>query len=153
MTPKQYHFPYFFNLRSFNKELRSFGLSSYIKQDHNGMAETLVIIKYKLFQSWRSKDDLMEVPIGMTLMVYQKDLLFWKTGDSSIDMFKVSLENLEDGPEKLQETIELTIFNNCYGCTPTIELTDFVTYVRMGELKYETDFHETFALIIINTSY
>ena len=153
MAPKQYYFPYFFNLSSFNKALKSFGLSSYIKRNQKGIVESLVIVKRKLFQLWDSKYDLMEVPLGMTFMIHGNDLLFWETGNNSINIFKVNLEKLEERQEKLNEKIALSMLENCYGFKPVIELTGFVTYVRMEELKYETDIHEKFAVVIIEKSH
>lgn len=153
MTPKQYYFPYFFNLNSFNKEIKLFGLSSYVKRDDKGMVQSLAIIRYKLFQSLRSKYDLIEIPFGMTLMVHQDNLLFWKTDYNVIDLFRVNLEKLKHSPEKLHDKIRIKMSANCYDCKPIIELANFVTYVRMDELKYETDFHEKFAVIIIDNSH
>lgn len=153
MAAKQYYFPYFFNLSSFNKELKCFGLSSYIKRDQKGVVESLVIIKRKLFQSWRPKYDLMEVPFGMILMIHGNDLLLWETDNNSINIFKVNLEKLVENQEKLNETIALSMLENCYSKKPIIELTGFVTYVRMEELKYETDVYEKFAVVIIEKSH
>jgi hypothetical protein len=92
----------------------------------------------------------MEIPFGMTVMIQQNDLLFWKTDYNSIDIFKINLENLEDGYDQLHDTIPINISSNNYGFTPTIELTDFVTYVRMDELKYEMEYYEKFAIVIID---
>ncbi len=50
MSPKQYYFPYFFNHTDFNKDLKSFGLSSNIIYDYKiQMPLELVIVKHTFF--------------------------------------------------------------------------------------------------------
>ena len=99
MTPTQFYFPYFFHLDKFNKTLSSFDLSSYVTNDEKTkMPQDLIIIEKKPFSFLKSKNTLLTIPFGATLMVQNDKLIYWSTDYGTLDITQVELSSLSNTP-------------------------------------------------------
>ena len=152
MTPIQFYFPYFFKIDTFNKELKPFGLSSYITYNSKTqMPDSLIITKHQLFGLIGSKPTLLTIPLGVTLMIQLDNLFYWKTDYDIIDITQTKLDSLENPTKQISRTIDLektSIGHN--NINTDLELVDFVTFVRKQDLTYKQDYYEKFAIVIIN---
>jgi hypothetical protein len=146
MTPVQYFFPYFFHLDKFNKELKPFQLYSDVTYDSKTkMPDSLIL------SNQGSKDVLLEIAFGTTLMVQEDKLLFWKTDYDLLDISEIQLGNLTGPRNPLNQKIDLLKFNLGHNQIDLdLNLSDFVTFVRKEDLKYQLDYYEKFVIVIIN---
>lgn len=145
MTPTQYYFPYFFQLDTFNKELRSFDLSSFVAYDEKSqMPESLLLKKQT------SKEPLLTIPFGATIMLERNKLFYWKTDTNLIDIIQVDLFSLNEEPELLNAKIDLSLLQlgkNYVRSYLDVDL--LVTYTRKENLTYNQDYFENFVIVII----
>ena len=152
MTPIQFYFPYFFKIDTFNKELKPFGLSSYITyHSKTQMPDSLIITKHQLFGLIGSKPVLLTIPFGVTLMIQSDKLFYWKADYDIIDITQTKLDSLDNPTKQISRTINLEKINIGHNNIHTdLELIDFVTFVRKKDLTYKQDYYEKFAIVIIN---
>lgn len=146
MTPTQHYFPYFFNLDTFNKELKVFGLSSFVTYNSKTqMPDTLSLIKRD------SKAALLTIPFGATLMVQNDKLFYWDTDYDEIDIKQITLLNLIENAIFKNLKVDLLQFSFGQNKIDTeLDLIDFVTYVRKKDLKYDQDYYDQFVIVLIN---
>jgi hypothetical protein len=146
MTPFQHFFPYFFDLDKFNKELKPLQLYSYVtSESKTKMPESLVLSKHG------SKDVLLSISFGTTLMVQGDKLLFWQSDYDLLDISVIQLINISQQPNQLNRKIDLLKFKLGHNqIDHYLNLCDFVTFVRKEDLKYEQDYYEKFVIVIIN---
>ena len=152
MTPTQFYFPFFFHLDKFNKTLSSFDLSSYVPNDEKTkMPQDLIIIEKKLFSFLKSKNTLLTIPFGATLMVQNDKLIYWSTDYDTLDITQVELSSLSNTPITTNKRIDLLKYSLGHNKADTeLDLNDFVTYVRKEDLKYDQDYYEKFVFVFIN---
>lgn len=143
MTPTQYYFPYFLHLDHFNKELKLFDLSSHVNYDpKTQQADALSITNHS------SKDTLLTIPFGATLMVQGHKLFYWKTDYDLIDITQVNLDKLK---VQLNWKIDLQQFNLGHNKIDShLDMKDLVTFVRKEDLKYDQEYYEKFVIVVIN---
>jgi hypothetical protein len=145
MTEPQHYFPYLFNIDTFNKELKSFCLSSYVTYNSKTeLPDDLLISRH------RSKEALLTIPFGATIMVQGDKLFYWKTDYDLIDLTQVNLNHIDSG-NFLNNKIDLASFS--VGHNPVninLDLQNMVTFVRKEDLKYQQDYYEKFTIVIIN---
>jgi hypothetical protein len=145
MTPTQYYFPYFFQLDTFNKELATFDLSSFVAYDEKAqMPESLLLKKQT------SKDPLLTIPFGATIMLERNKLFYWTTDTNLIDIVQVDVFSLDEEPELLNTKIDLSQLqlgkNHVKGY---LDVDPLVTYARKEGLTYNQDYYENFVIVII----
>jgi hypothetical protein len=152
MTPTQYYFPYFFDLDFFNKAIKPLGLSSYLTYDSKTkMPDELILTKYKFFNLRKSKTALYSIPFGATLMVQNNNLFYWKTDYDSLDITQIKLSKLTNTVEIKNHEINLLHFSIGHNkIDTTLDLIDFVTYIRKADLKYDQDYYEKFTIVFIH---
>lgn len=145
MTEPQHYFPYFFNINTFNKDIKSFGLTSYIAYNSSTqLPEDLLISRHG------SKEALYTIPFGATIMIQGDILFYWKTDYNLIDMTQVKLNQIGSG-NFLSSKIDLTGLSVGHNSVNiSLELQNIVTFVRKKELKYQQDYYENFVIVIIN---
>ncbi|OLY93652.1 hypothetical protein SAMN05444008_114138 [Cnuella takakiae] len=145
MTATQYYFPYFFQLDTFNKELASFGLLSSVTYDEKAqMLESLLLKKQT------SKDPLLSIPFGATIMLERNKLFYWKTDTNLIDIVQVDLFSLNEEPELLNAKIDLSHLQLGKNHVKSyLDVGLLVTYVRKENLTYNKDYFENFVIVII----
>ena len=151
MTPKQYYFPYFFSLPDFKKELKQFKLSAhYITNDKTKIPDTLVISARQLFDIFPSKENLLSIPFGATLMFENNKLFYWLTDHNTIDITQVDLCTLDKTPELLNTKIDISNYNFGSNKSNTYLDTDLiVTYLRKDSITYNQEYFEKFVIIFI----
>ena len=154
MTPQQFYFPYFFNLDEFKQIIHPFGLAADVQFDEKGIARGLAIIKRKFLQYFSSKEIMLVLPFGATLMVREDKLWYWDTDYNTMDLYQVSLSYLTTGAEILHEHIALSLSSFRHESASGLEISELVTFVRLKELRYDLDYYDQFAIIMIdgNTS-
>jgi hypothetical protein len=146
MTELQYYFPYFFQLDTFNKDLKQFGLSSYVTYNSKTQLPDDLLIA-----SPGTKEPLLTIPFGATLMVQGDKLFYWKTDYDFIDITQVELNHLSDGTNFLNSKIDLTNLSSGHNAAQTdLDFKNLVTFVRKEDLKYPQDYYEKFVIVIIN---
>jgi hypothetical protein len=142
MTPQQYCFPYVFNEYEFRDAIRLFGLDYEI-----GFDEKLRMVT-SLKLCGKGGFELVIGSFFCLMFNTNGDLLIWKSNEDEIDItriffangeidkraFKISLNNYKIGENKAQMD---------YG------LSDFVTYVRKSDLKYDLNYYENFCIVIV----
>jgi hypothetical protein len=145
MTPTQSYFPYFFQLDTFNKELASFDLSSFVTYDEKAqMPESLLLKKQT------SKNPLLTIPFGATIMLERNKLFYWKTDTNLIDIVQVDLLNLNEEPELLNTKIDLSLLQFGKNHVRTyLDVDLLVTYARKESLTYNQDYYENFVIVIV----
>jgi hypothetical protein len=145
MTEPQHYFPYFFNIDTFNKDLKSFGLSSYVTYNRKTqLPDDLLISRHG------SKEALLTIPFGATIMVQEDILFYWKTDYDLIDITQANLNHIDSG-NFLNSKIDLTSFSVGHNSVNiNLDLQNIVTFVRKEDLKYQQDYYEKFAIVIIN---
>ena len=145
MTPTQHYFPYFFHLDTFNKEIKTFGLSSSLKiNNKTHIPDTLSISKND------SQEAVLTIPFGATLMIDGDKLLYWTTDYDTLDITQAQLIQLENSTSLLNKKIDLTSLSLGHNkMEADLHLNNFVTYVRKENLKYEQDYYEKFVIVII----
>ncbi len=149
MTPTQHYFPYFFHADKLNKDLKSFGLSSFSAINSNTqMAESLSLTKLN------SKDTILTIPFGTTLMVEGEKLLYWTTDYDTLDITQAQLKNLEYSSGLLNQKIDIRKFSiGLNNLKVNLDLNNFVTYLRKEDLKYEQEYYERFVIVIIKNQH
>ena len=149
MTPTQFYFPYFFNLDKFNKSLSSFGLSAHLTYDERTKMPNNLLINKKSF--FKSTPTLLSIPFGATLMVNNDKLFYWSTEYDILNINQIQLTDLTDVNKLKNQKIDLRQFLLGHNKFDTdLEITDFVTYIRKEDLKYDQDYYEKFALVFIS---
>ena len=99
----------------------------------------------------KSKSALFTIPFGATLMVQDDKLFYWSTDYDTIDITQIELSALVDTIIKINQKIDLLQFSFGHNKFDTdLDLTDFVTYTRKENLKYDQDYYERFVLVFIN---
>jgi hypothetical protein len=110
MTPTQYYFPYFFDLDTFNKEVKQFGLTTSVTYNSKTEMPDILLLNKK-----DSNDALVSIPFGATLMVQADKLFYWKTGYDFLEITQVQLTDIVNTTKQLNERIgflELKIGHN-----------------------------------------
>ena len=86
-------------------------------------------------------------------MVHNDNLSYWSTDYDTLDINQIQLNNLSDTIQKKNQKINLLQFSLGRNKFVTdLDLTDFVTYIRKEDLKYDQDYYEKFVLVFINKS-
>jgi len=143
ITPTQYCFPYFFDELEFKGNIEQFGLQYKLSFDEEkGGYLPLILFNHQDFN--------LSINYFTYLMFdLNRNLMIWNTEEDMINIskmsindglvnktdFKINLKDLPAGKNKL---------NADYG------LSNFVTYVRKSDIKYELDCYENFAIVIID---
>lgn len=145
MTPTQHYFPYFFHVDTFNKDIKLFGLSSFTTiNGTTQIPDTLLITRQD------SKDILLTIPFGATLMIEGNKLLYWTTDYDTLDITQVQLLQLGDSTSLLNKKIDLVPLSLGHNTIEIdLDLNNFITYVRREDLKYQQDYYERFVIVII----
>ncbi|MFZ4798636.1 MAG: hypothetical protein ACOYMA_14150 [Bacteroidia bacterium] len=151
MTSKQYYFPYFFDLKSFNKELAQIGLTSYvILNDKIKMPSELVIVKKYFLNFKKSEKRLLTIPSTMTLTLQNNKLFYWPTDHNTLDIMQADFVDLDSPPKILNTKIDLQKLTAGMNTLKTrLDISMLPTFVRIDTLRYDQDYYETFAIIIV----
>lgn len=154
MTPKQYCFPYFFEQKLFNWQLEPFGLTSYIEYDKKlNMPLNLVITNKRLFGFVGKRRKLITIPCWNTLMISEDTLLYWKTHEDNIKITQVKLNSVEELDKTVSCEINLRELDaGIHKIETNIQVSNLVSFVRKSNIRYELDYYEKFAIVIINDS-
>ena len=145
MTPTQYYFPYFFHLDAFNKELASFNVLSFVTYDEKVQVPEGLLLKKKT-----SKDPLLKIPFGATIMLERNKLFYWKTDTNLIDIVQVDLFSLNEEPELLNTKVDLSHLQIGKNYVRTnLDVDHLVTYARKEGLTYNQDHFENFIIVIV----
>ena len=153
MSPQQYHFPYFFNLKRFNKLLRAFNLSSYIAYDDK-MPKELILTKRKfLLFNKEAQAQLLAIPFGYIIMITNNDLYYWDPNKDKLTVNKVNLGLLYNTQDVMNDMFDIDALTiGLHNVDTTIVYNDFVTFVRKNDLKYDQPYFEQYIIIIMNGS-
>ncbi len=145
MTPTQHYFPYFFNHDTFNKELQAFRLSSYVTYNSKTqMPDNLLLTKEG------SKEMLLTIPFGATLMIQDSKLFYWITYANLIDIVQAELTNVDEEFELLNTKIDLSQLQLGKNAIRTyLDASFLVTYTRKEGLTYNQEYYENFVIVII----
>jgi hypothetical protein len=151
MTSQQYYFPYFFDLKSFNKELAQIGLTSYvILNDKIKMPSELVIVKKYFLNFKKSEKRLLTIPSSMTLTVQNNKLFYWPTDHNILNIMQADFADLDSLPKILNTKIDLSKLTARKNTFKTqLDISMLPTFARIDTLRYDQDYYETFAIILI----
>lgn len=151
MTSKQYYFPYFFDLSSFNKDLAKIGLTSYvITDDKIKMPGELVIVKRHFLNIKKSKKRLLTIPSPVTLTVQNNKLFYWPTDHNILDIVQADFTDLNSKPDILNTKIDLLQLVSGQNKLKThLDISILPTFVRIDTLRYDQEYFETFAIILV----
>lgn len=154
MTAQQYYFPYFFDQFQFNDALKIFGLKTKVFfNKETKMAEKLILIQRRKFTFFAREKTLLELLSGTSLMIVGNHLIYWKTDQDEIEVQKVDLTSLQAFAETKKVTFHIKDMNlGKSEYDNDLDLKNFVSFVRKSDLKYDLDYFENFAVIIINDS-
>ena len=93
----------------------------------------------------------MTIPFGATLMVNNDKLFYWSTEYDILNINQIQLTDLTDVNKLKNQKIDLRQFLLGHNKFDTdLEITDFVTYIRKEDLKYDQDYYEKFTLVFIS---
>ena len=151
MTPRQYYFPYFFDLTSFNKELAKIGLMSYvITNDKIKMPGELVIVKRHFLNFKKTKKSLLTIPSSVTLTVQNNKLFYWTTNHNLLDIVQADFADLEKGPEILNTKIDLIKLNvGKNALNSFLDISILPAFARIDTILYDQHYYENFAIILV----
>jgi hypothetical protein len=146
MTPNQHYFPYFFQLDTFNKELKTFGLSSLVTYDSKTqLPNTLLITQLG------ATLELLSIPFGATIMIQDNNLFYWQTDYDRIDIKQIALATLAETAIIQDFKIDLLRFSLGRNHMETkLDLNDLVTFVRKKDLKYDQDYYDQFVIVLLD---
>ena len=140
LTSKQFYFPHFFNEYDFRKLISPFNLTTAVTfNEKTKIASELDLIN--------DKESKLTIEIGHSLMIENENLTIWSTNKDTLKIKKFDLE-FKSEPEIIEIEIpklELginQIVNN-------LSLTNFVTYIHSNKIKYDLDYYESFAVVVI----
>jgi len=141
-TPSQYCFPYFFNEQEFKKDIEQFGLQYKIEFNK----EKGVYMPLQLFDNNGFE---LTVEYFFCLMIdLNNNLIIWHTDEDELFISKLSL--IERQVNRLDFKIDLHKYEiGKYELEENYNLSYFITYVRKGNIKYDLDYYERFAIVII----
>jgi len=140
LTARQFYFPYFFDERYFRKLISPFNLATEAKFNK----KTNMISELDLISKKKTK---LTIQFGQRLMIEDENLTIWSTDKDTLTIKKIDLEfNCEP------KIIEIEIPKLELGINQVennLSLTNFITYIHSEKIKYDLDFYETFAIVVI----
>jgi hypothetical protein len=143
ITPTQYCFPYFFDELEFKRKIEQFGLQYKLSFDkEKGGYHPLILFNHQDFNLSVKYFTYLMFDLNCKLMI-------WNTEEDMINISKMSInDGLVNKTDFKMNLKDLAVGENKldvdYG------LSNFVTYVRKSDIKYELDYYENFAIVIIN---
>ncbi len=140
LTSKQFYFPYFFNEHDFRKLISPFNLTTEVKfNEKTKMASELVLIN--------NNETKLTIKFGQRLMIENENLTIWSTDK---DTLTIKTFDLEFNSESKIIEIEIPILElGVNQIENNLSLTNFITYIRSEKVKYDLDYYETYAIIVI----
>lgn len=143
ITPVQYCFPYFFDEKQFKQQIEEFGLLYRLTIDEKNKVFNPLLV-------FNLSDFSLQINYFTYLMFdLYGNLIVWNTEE---DLISISKINFTDGVvNKFDFTIKLKDFAIGKSQLDTdYTLSNFVSYVRKSDIKYELDYYENFAIVIID---
>ena len=140
LTSKQFYFPYFFNEYDFRKLISPFNLTTEVKfNEKTKMASELDLIN--------DNESKLTIEFGQSLMIENGNLTIWSTDKDTLKIKKFDLE-FKSEPEMIEiEIPKLELGTN--QIVNNLSLTNFITYIRSNKIKYDLDYYESFAVVVI----
>jgi len=140
LTSRQFYFPYFFNESEFRKLISPFNLTTEVKfNEKTKMASELDITN--------NNETKLTIEFGQSLMVENGNLMIWSTDKDTLTIKKIDLEFDSDSKIIKIEIPKLKLGTN--QLENSLNLTSFITYIRSEKIKYDLDYFETFATVVI----
>jgi hypothetical protein len=142
-TPIQYCFPYFFDESEFKRNIQQFGLYYKLSiNEEKGIYNPLTLFDDHNFNLSINYFTYLMFDLTGNLIIWnaEEDMIngskinFNDGVVNKVD-FKISLKDLPMGKSEL---------NAAY------DLSNFVTYVRKSDIKYELEYFENFAIVVID---
>lgn len=141
LTSKQFYFPYFFNEHDFRKLISPFNLTTEVKFNE----KTKMASELDLINNYEAK---LTIEFGQSLMIENEKLIIWTTDNDTLTIKKFDLE-FKSEPEIIEiEILKLELGTNLI--VNNLSLTNFVTYIRSNKIKYDLDYFESFAVVVIS---
>ena len=152
MTAQQYYFPYFFDQIEFDRSITKFGLESkLICNNQNKFDQKLFLIEKQLFGCLSEVKILAEIPFGFTLMIDGDNLVYWNAANGLIEITKLDLTKVKSDLEIFNTAIDISSLPfGVSAYSNELDLENFVTFMRKSDLKYDLDYFENFAVVMIN---
>lgn len=140
LTSRQFYFPYFFNERDFRKLISPFNLTTELKfNEKTKMASELDLTN--------NNETKLTIEFGQSLMVENGNLTIWSTNKDRLTIKKIDLDFESDSKIIEIEIPKLELGTN--QLDNDLNLTNFTSYIRSEKIKYDLDYYETFAIIVI----
>lgn len=140
LTSRQFYFPYFFNERDFRKLISPFNLTTEVKFNEKTKMASEINLK-------NNNETKLTIEFGQSLMVENGNLTIWSTNKDRLTIKQIELDFESDF-----KIIEIEIPKLELGVNQlenNLNLTNFTTYIRSEKIKYDLDYYETFAIILI----
>lgn len=152
MTPLQYHFPFFLDLKALNAELFPMQWMAGVSDSEDSERPAYLTIE-RIGNSNHASKMQSSIKVGFheTLMIQDNRLFCWKKYDDGLFVRQFDLTGEDPNSAMLSEFIEiLSLEPGKHAHTTTLSYSHFVTFIRKGNLVRKEDYFEQYVILLMH---